>query len=250
MDDRDNLSGSYNNFLNDTLLGGTNHASRNSGRTYSVYKYTGVNGNIDDVPPLTRGPNQSCPSPLLPLTTNRTNVMAAINGMSHWYGGGTNNNEGVAWGWRVLSPTAPFTEGKAYGQARKIMVVMSDGRNAIVDNPNSDQRSDLTAYGHLELWQNGSYRNAVPAAARIAPNNKNQLESHLNARMALTCNNAKLAGIEIYTVLFQEPDSDTRTLFENCATDKDKAYLAEDAEELAAAFDDISDSIGELRITR
>jgi hypothetical protein len=176
--------------------------------------------------------------------------MSAIENMSHWTGGGTNSNEGIAWGWRVLSPTAPFTEGAAYGDARQIMVVMGDGRNAIVDNPNSDQRSDLTACGHLELWQNSTCRNAVPASVRIMPTNKSQLESHLNTRMAQTCTNAKAAGVEIYTILYQEPDSTTRALFRACATTTDRAFEAEGSEDPLAAFGEIADTIGELRISR
>ena len=45
--------------------------------------------------------------------------------------GGTNMLEGVMWGWRVLSPEAPFTEGKAYDDPDndKFLIVMTDGEN-------------------------------------------------------------------------------------------------------------------------
>jgi hypothetical protein len=53
--------------------------------------------------------------------------------MRHWSGGGTNQAEGLAWGWRVLSPSAPFTEGRPYNDpsdpVRKVIVLMTDGEN-------------------------------------------------------------------------------------------------------------------------
>ena len=41
------------------------------------------------------------------------------------------------WGWRVLSPTAPFTEGRAYtaNDNKKILVLMTDGENTYYPQP-------------------------------------------------------------------------------------------------------------------
>jgi hypothetical protein len=47
---------------------------------------------------------------VLPLTTQKAAVLDKVRSLKHWNGGGTINSEGVMWGWRVLSPTAPFTE--------------------------------------------------------------------------------------------------------------------------------------------
>ena len=61
-----------------------------------------------------------------------------------------------AWGWRVLSPTPPFTEGEPFNAARdnvrKVIVLMSDGENT---NVGSDvvMSSDYSAYNHLGLWR-------------------------------------------------------------------------------------------------
>src|SRR5690606_26047171 len=42
---------------------------------------------------------------------------------------------GLAWGWNLLSPGAPFTEGAAYDPAnrkpRKALVLMTDGANTL-----------------------------------------------------------------------------------------------------------------------
>ena len=38
---------------------------------------------------------------------------------------------GATWGWRVLSPTAPYSEGAAYNDAdtQKALILMTDGEN-------------------------------------------------------------------------------------------------------------------------
>ncbi len=43
----------------------------------------------------------------------------------------TSIGEGAAWGWRTLSPGAPFTEGRPYGaeENQKVLVLMTDGQN-------------------------------------------------------------------------------------------------------------------------
>ena len=89
----------------------------------------------------------------MPLTSNEGTIQTNIAAMRHWSGGGTNQAEGLAWGWRVLSPTAPFTEGAPYGpDVRKVIVLMSDGENT---NVGSDPvlASDYSAYNHLGLWR-------------------------------------------------------------------------------------------------
>ena len=92
----------------------------------------------------------------MPLTTNETRcIQANIAAMQHWSGGGTNQAEGLAWGWRVLSPTAPFTEGVAFNGARdnvrKVIVLMSDGENTNVGN-DAVMESDFSAYNYLGFW--------------------------------------------------------------------------------------------------
>src|SRR5204862_228928 len=60
------------------------------------------------------GPNQCCPVSLLPLTditnsTGKTTLTNKINSMWTRDAGGTQVHVGMAWGWRTLSPTGPFT---------------------------------------------------------------------------------------------------------------------------------------------
>ena len=76
------------------------------------------------------GPNYLCDSvPIMPLTSDKAAVKSLIGSLQAK--GGTNVLEGVMWGWRVLSPEAPFTEGKAYNDPDndKFLIVMTDGEN-------------------------------------------------------------------------------------------------------------------------
>ncbi len=51
------------------------------------------------------GPNLGCGPAITPLIASKTNVLAAIDEMLPWHRGGTMANLGLAWGWRVLSPS-------------------------------------------------------------------------------------------------------------------------------------------------
>lgn len=252
IDDRDNHPDSYNDYIDDEpFYPGSDAQNREDGRTYSVYKYDGRPINKDETAPDTRGPNQACPTPIQPLTQTRGQVISAITQMEHWFGGGTNNAEGVMWGWRVLSPGAPFTQGAPYGpNNRKFMVLMSDGKNAIVPNPNPHVESDANAYGYRRLWNDPSMRDAAPVEARLYLNSFDDFQTHINDRMQLACTNAKAMGITIYTVLFDEPDAATRDIFRSCATDPEKSFTADSQSELSRSFATIANDIGKLRLSR
>jgi Flp pilus assembly protein TadG len=76
------------------------------------------------------GPNMSCETaPLIPLTTDQTEIDNAIDAMQA--NGATNVTEGMAWGMRTLSSTAPFTEGRSETEKGndKIIVLVTDGSN-------------------------------------------------------------------------------------------------------------------------
>lgn len=208
-------------------------------RNYSIFKYDGVSrARINENGGETWGPNANCPDEILPLTNNASAVQAKIRGLTHWLGGGTISSEGVAWGWRVLSPAPPFTEGRPYGEVPKIMVLMSDGLNALVrNNPNGGLMSDYTAYGYLR-------------AGRFPDERFDRATEYLNSRMALVCENAKREGIIIYSVLFRERDETARRIMRNCSTDGRLYYEAINSSDLDRAFADIASNISKLRIKK
>ena len=76
-----------------------------------------------------------CPPPILPLTSaidDKATIEAAIDGLEA--DGWTYIPAGLMWGWRVLSPGEPFTEGAddetvKSENVRKIIILMTDGAN-------------------------------------------------------------------------------------------------------------------------
>jgi Mg-chelatase subunit ChlD len=182
------------------------------------------------------GPNLNCTTAaILPLTSTRSSVETAVDGMvaSGW----TNVPEGVMWGWRVLSPGAPFDEGRAEGTTgnRKIMVVMTDGENTYQTQDNHNQ-SMYGAFGYATAGRLGATPSAMP--------------SQMDAKLATACTNAKAAGITIYTIAFRDAATSTniRDLLRTCASGTDKAFVATDAAGLNAAFQEIGREVSELRV--
>ena len=107
------------------------------------------------------GPNFMCTStPMLPLSTNKTTIKNAINAMVAQ--GATGVGEGAAWGWRALSPGAPFTEGRPYSTKnnQKFLVLMTDGQNTYYPNSNF-LKSLYDIYGYVGRGQLGTTSTAL-----------------------------------------------------------------------------------------
>jgi Flp pilus assembly protein TadG len=209
------------------------HWHRNS----NILKYDGVTSAlVDETPPHTKGPNAGCPDELLPLTDDQDVILQKINSLSHWESGGTITSEGIAWGWRTLSPSPPFTEARPYGEAAKVLVVMTDGKNSFVANDVwGPIISEYTAYGFLR-------------SKRFPNFSFSDIEAYLNQRTQLVCENAKREGVEIYTILFNEVDITARMMMQQCASSSDRFFYASSQEELAVAFKSIGESIGAVRL--
>ncbi|MDX2289840.1 MAG: VWA domain-containing protein [Hyphomicrobiaceae bacterium] len=195
-------------------------------------KYSG------ELPQYTAGPNAMCTTqPLLPLNSTKSEVEAAVTAMQA--NGNTNIKEGVAWGWRVLSPGAPFTEGREFGSEdnRKIMILMTDGEN-FLSSAGNHNKSIYAAQGYAAKGRLGTTYNA------------SGYTSYLAARTRDACANAKAAGITIYTVAFRlENDPTTQALLRDCASDPDNAFTASDGSGLIQSFRNIGREISSLRIS-
>ncbi len=229
-----------NNYMNDEgalPLGWKNNGSHWQLR--SIFRYNGMGAaDIQEAGPTTKGPNAACPDELLRLTTSKKAVTDKIASLKHWFGGGTIISEGVMWGWRTLSDKAPFADGATGAKVKKFMVVMSDGAQTLEsNNPGGATISDYSAYGYL---RNGRFpKENFPAA-----------EEYLDKRAALACENAKKAGIKIFTVLFRENSNFAKDLMRNCASTSDDMYLANNPEELSRAFEKIGGVIAQLRLIK
>lgn len=205
----------------------------------NLFKYTLSNkAKIKENGPDTSGPNAACPDEILPLSTKKADVLNAIQKLSHWNGGGTISSEGLMWGWRVLSPGPPFTEGSEYGKAQKYIVLMTDGLNSFVEN-NADgpTKSDYTAYGYLR-------------DGRLPSDWFRKGQTYLNDRMRLACQNSKRTGITVITILFRETDSVTQQLLKDCASEGNFSYIAANENDLRRAFEDVAGKISRLRLTK
>jgi Flp pilus assembly protein TadG len=183
------------------------------------------------------GPNYLCvSSPITPLTGTRSTLDSAISALQA--NGDTNIMEGVMWGWRVLSPGAPFTEGKAYNAPnnRKVIVLMTDGVNNYngVNNPNM---SYYFTYGFAKDGRIGQ-----------ATSNNTTLTTLLNTKTLQACTNAKAQGILIYTIGFGAGASGSTSLLTSCASDPKYAYFPQNSSDLVPVFQKIAQSINSLRI--
>ena len=208
----------------------------------SVTKYKAQTAVIKDFKdatgPLTLGPNRACPTPIVPLTATLSKVRTGIDAMQYWNGSGTNIAEGLAWGWRVLSPDEPYTQAAAFGTeaASKILVIMTDGANVSFGASNTINKSDYGSYGFL-------------ADKRInSTTTQSAAETYLNTSTASMCVEIKKLGIEVYTVLYNTTTSSVVTLFSNCATRKENFFMAKDVVALKKAFSAIGQSVSGVRL--
>ncbi len=222
-----------NNYISDT--GGTCSGSTNGksdlwrqNRTCKYSNATAASG---------YGPNYLCVSQAItPLTGTRATLDTAINGLAA--NGDTNIMEGMMWGWRVLSPGAPFTEGKSYTAPnnRKVIVLMTDGVNNFngVNNPNM---SYYFTYGFAKDGRIGQ-----------TTSNNTTLQNLLDTKTLSACTNAKASGILIYTIGFGSGAAGSAGLLQSCATDASKYYAPLNSSDLVPVFQKIAQSINSLRI--
>jgi Flp pilus assembly protein TadG len=172
--------------------------------------------------------SQTCLNPIVPLTTNKTTLTSAIDGLiinSGSYKPSTYIPDGMVWGVNLLSPAAPFAEGAAYDTAnklpRKALVLMTDGANTRTFN------------------SDGSHTNASSTTQ----------VTKANTDTSKVCAEAKAKKIEVFTVAFAVTDAAAKTMLQGCATDAEHYYDATNAAALAAAFQAIGQSLTSLRLS-
>src|SRR3546814_4616100 len=104
----------------------------------------------------------------------------------------------MVWGWRVISPDAPFTEGLPYNTPKydKVVVLMTDGVNGYYRLSGSDFDSDFSAYRRVDDGVFGT-------------TSKNTAKNRMNQRLEEVCNEMAALGIIIYTVTFDLLDATT-----------------------------------------
>lgn len=190
------------------------------------------------------GPNLNCTvNALTPMTESQTALIAAITAMNAPQSpvAYTDIEQGVVWGWRLLSSTAPFTEGRDYGDAgnHKIMIVMTDGANTYVSETsnNNINRSQYMAYNYVAHGLLGT-----------TSTNNNTVVDAMNDRTLEVCANVQATEITVYTIAFEVDDDDAAQILHDCASDPSKAFDADNEAELIATFRLIAQDIATLRI--
>ncbi|HMN87177.1 MAG TPA: hypothetical protein PKA74_14455, partial [Bauldia sp.] len=230
---------------NSAGCGGTGNGVTDKAAFARTCKYNQTPVNVT-VGGLSGGPNFMCSSKAItPLSTSETTVDAAITAMVA--SGSTNIGEGVGWGWRILSPTEPFTAGRQYSDEdnQKIMVVMTDGENTYYPKSSMFTKSWYGAWGLVWNGRLGT-----------TSTDTDTLTTKMNDRTLEACKNAKAAGVKIYTVGFEinagttSNPSAALTLLRNCASDPSMYYDAANESELIDAFTAIGDSITSLRVSK
>lgn len=193
----------------------------------------------------TYGPNAGCGvSKMQRLTTDFSSLLTQIDNLEA--NGNTNIPIGLMWGWNTVSPTAPFSDGVAYGtpKTKKIIVLMTDGENTMSrrDTPN-----DGTYAGTAYIWQGRILRadgNPLPQGATSS-----ERTAALDARLKLLCSNIKAKGIDIYTVRV-EVDTGTNELLKTCASGRDYFYDVHSSTSLTTVFESIAGQIAALHLSR
>jgi Flp pilus assembly protein TadG len=212
-------------------------------------------------------PNKDCNlQTILPLTNDKATIKSKVAGMVTT--GNTHINLGASWGWRVLSPTAPYTEGSQYGDEdwQKAMVFMTDGVNTIPSN-STWHKSSYTAYNFLV--RNGTNQvkadGVTPRATQLNSTTGGAAELELDDRTELTCDRVKAAGIRVYTILLMEtakrskdlmeycasPDETKNTAVKKCNGNADKlCYESPSSADLKAVFQAIALDLSNLRLSQ
>ncbi len=172
-------------------------------------------------------PNSQCPNlRIVPLTNNKSTLDATVDRLDNSnVAGNTYGNIGMVWGWRVISPEAPFSQGSPYGDPdwSKAVIMMTDGDNTM--------HPTYSVYG---------------------PTSSHNLDADdLDDRFAQTCENMKAEGIAVYTITFQSAISNaTRQIFRTCASSPDHYFNAPSNADLEAAFRRIANQLSQLHLSK
>jgi Flp pilus assembly protein TadG len=232
------------------------------------------------------GPNLGCGPAITPLAASKSTIIAAIAEMAPWHRGGTMANLGLAWGWRVLSPrwrglwdgdlpdelpldyndnlTTPINE----NAMEKVIILLTDGNNEWYDypgiswnpSPNPPSENHFSGIPGDNAYPAAStYKSTWPGAdytaygrlseGRLGTTNKATANNILDDRMLDMCETMKDQGIIIYTMTFgPAPNTATKQLYLDCATEPDMYFHAATSATLQQNFVTIADELSKLRI--
>ena len=150
--------------------------------------------------------------PIMPLSYDWAALKSRVDSLVPT--GNTNQGIGIAWGWMTLTQSDPFNAPAkdANYQYKDAIVVLSDGLNT----------------------QNRWYNNA----------------SQIDARQKILCDNAKAAGITVYTIQVNTGGDPTSSVLQYCAQNTSSFYLVTSASQTASVFNQIGTQLTKLRVSK
>lgn len=154
-----------------------------------------------------------CPQKVMALSYDWSSMNSLVNGMSP--GGNTNQAIGLAVGWMSLVGGGPFPTPPKMTSGytySQIIILLTDGLNT----------------------ENRWYTN----------------QSSIDARQKMTCDNAKAAGIILYTIQVNTGGDPTSTLLQNCASSSDKFFLLTSANDIVTTFNSIGIALTKLYVAK
>jgi Flp pilus assembly protein TadG len=156
----------------------------------------------------------SCPVQLMPLSYNWSSLKSLIDSMTP--DGNTNQAIGMAWAWQSLAQTDPL--------------------NAPAKDPNYTYKDAIILLSDGLNTQNRWYSNA----------------SQIDARQKILCDNAKAAGITVYTIQVNtsKPADPTSAVLQYCASGTQNFYVVTSASQTASVFSSIGTSLSKLRVAK
>ncbi len=172
-----------------------------------------------------KNPNTWCnKAHIIPLSSDRNLLLDHISDFRAE--GSTLGNLGMVWGYRVLSPEAPFEEASPWGARaiRRAAVMMTDGQNFI--------NSYYSAYG---------------------PSNQNNLSaSDLDDKFLNVCEKMKNDhNITVYTITFASGvNATTKEFYKQCASSPDQYFDAPDQADLIQVFETIGRELSNIHISK
>ena len=176
--------------------------------------YDTMNTTPDPAIPATLFPTDqysSCPLQLMGLSYDWTALGNKIDAM--YASGMTNQTIGFVWGWQTLTDGDPMNAGTLPSDTQRVIILLSDGLNT------------------QNRWTSS--------------------QSSIDAREKLACDNAKAAGVIIYTVFVDlNGTSGNSAALQYCASDSSKYFDLTTSSAISAAFTTIGTQITNLRVSQ
>ncbi|MEM7464097.1 MAG: pilus assembly protein [Pseudomonadota bacterium] len=207
----------------------------------------------------TYGPNYRCTTaPIQELTTDPNEIKNAITAMGA--SGMTNIQQGMSWGWRMLSSRQPYTEGREESDVdnRKIAIVLTDGNNTY-GTSSTPNESRFGAWGYDKQGRREEGLENADLPDLYKGTSLDTQEKQMNAHTLQTCENMKADGVTIFAIAFDVSDgSSVKAMLDACSgsgildgveiASNGDYYFDVGSNDLEAAMENIAAQISAMRL--